>query len=268
MKIRLGTKNVISEKSALVMGIVNATPDSFYHKTDPAFEIAMKFIEQGADILDIGGESTRPGFTEVSVEDEINRVVPLIKEIRKVSDIAISLDTRKAEVLKEVCNYGIDIFNDVSYLDEEKAEIVKKNDLSLVIMHGFGLPETERPEDKNITDSLISFFNTQIEFAAKCGISSEKLILDPGIGFGKTFNENVQLIKECNKYAEYFSEIPVLMALSRKRCIGQITNTVIEERLAGTLAANILSVQKGASIVRVHDVKETVDALNIMKYMN
>lgn len=253
----LGTKEITTDRPALVMGIVNATPDSFFEKSRGGFELAMKLIEEGADILDIGGESTRPGFTEVPEDEEIKRVIPLIKEIRKHSDIAISVDTRKKSVMEAAFSEGADILNDVSALefDDSMADFVSGTDLSVILMFPYegGIEECKK------------YLKKQTEYAISKGINKEKIILDPGIGFGKTFEQNCELIKKCSDIS--FDELPVLMALSNKRCIGAMTGRDALERQAGTNAANMISVLNGASIVRVHDVAQTIDVLNVMKFL-
>jgi len=275
-----GKKTLCTELPAFVMGIVNATPDSFYSSSRGGFDRAMELIRQGADILDIGGESTRPGFTEVPVEEEINRVVPLIEKIRKESDVAISVDTRKLEVMKAACSAGADCLNDVAALeyDPRLADFCAESDISVILMHNFFATESKNPKEyKNdsfcdnlqIVDTVCEYLKKRVEFAKSRGVKDEKIILDPGIGFGKTFEEDIGLIKHTDKLCSL--NYPVLMALSRKRCIGTMTEEngvpkTAENRLVGTVAADMISVLKGARLVRVHDVQETVDSLKVMKY--
>lgn len=268
VQLQFGKKIISTEKPAFVMGIVNATPDSFYEKSRGGYERAMELIAQGADILDIGGESTRPGFTEIPVEEEINRIVPLIKEIRKNSDIPISVDTRKASVLEAAVIAGADALNDVSAMEDDKkmAETAAKLGVSVILMHRFNGNEAERITNPEVVKEVSNYLEQRVEVAQKAGIPVEKIIVDPGIGFGKTNEENLLLIKYTNQLCS--KKYPVLMALSRKRCIGMMTNqNSADNRLAGTLAADLLSVQKGAIMVRVHDVRETVDSLNVLKYL-
>ena len=235
-QIKLNGKIIQTERPAFVMAILNVTPDSFYEKSRGGLERAFQLIDKGADILDIGGESTRPGYTPVSVEEELNRIIPVIKEIRKKSDIIISVDTQKFQVFKAAYEAGAQIWNDVSFLEQspEAIDFIARENLSYILL------DSHR-------------------------VSREKIILDPGIGFCKSNEESIEIIKNTDKIGD--GELPVLMALSRKRCIGQMTGREIKDRLAGTLAANILCVQKGAKIVRVHDLCETIDALNVMKYL-
>lgn len=265
--LQLKNRKITSELPSFVMGIVNVTPDSFYEGSRGGIERAMELVENGANILDIGGESTRPGFTETTVEEELERVIPVIREIRKQSDVVISVDTRKSEVAKQAYENGADIINDVSCFstDEKILDIIEKNQLPVVVMHGWGLPEDNRFGKENIVSEVKKFFDDKITLLNQRGISADKIILDPGIGFGKSFEENVELIKRTDLLINETS--PYLMALSRKRCIGQITDTDIEGRMVGTVSADLISVIKGADIVRVHDVKETVESLKIMKYL-
>jgi len=267
-QITFGSKKLSTSRDAFVMGIVNATPDSFFSGSRGGLERAKELIEQGADILDIGGESTRPGFTEVSVQEEIDRVVPLIKEIRKFSDIPISVDTRKAAVFKAAFEAGADVLNDVASMDDDPdmlKEFCNAKGAGIILMHRY--PEEENPQRNpdDILNSVNSFLEGKIKILLENGINPEKIMVDPGIGFGKTFEENLILIKECGKLAE--GKYPVLMALSRKRCIGQMTDKTVENRLTGTVTADLLSVMNGAVMIRVHDVAEALDSLNVMKYL-
>lgn len=267
LQMTFGKKTISTEKPAFIMGILNVTPDSFWKESRGGVEQALKLIEQGADILDIGGESTRPGFTEVPAEEEIARIVPVIKEIRKSSDVVISVDTRKASVLRAAVEAGADVLNDVSALEDDidMADVAAELGVGVVLMHRFSGDEQSRVSSSDVVGEVSAYLEKQVEYAVNHGIDKNQIIVDPGIGFGKTFEENITLIKDTDKLCK--GKYPVLMALSRKRCIGTMTDTVVEERLAGTLAANMISVQRGAKIVRVHDVKETNDVLNVMKYL-
>lgn len=265
--INFKSKTIKNQLPAFVMGILNATPDSFYANSRGGLDKAFELIQQGVDILDIGGESTRPGFEEVSETEELERVIPLIKQIREKSDVIISVDTRKAEVAKQAIINGADIINDVSSLesDEKMIDVLKEYDVPVIIMHGYGLPEDNAFGSDKIVQEVKTFFAEKINYLLENGIDSKNIILDPGIGFGKSFEENVSLIKNTNELCS--SDYPLLMALSRKRCIGQITDTTVENRMNGTVCADLISVIKGAKIVRVHDVKQTVESLKIMKYL-
>ena len=270
LTMKFGNRTISTEYKAFVMGIVNVTPDSFYSVSRGGFERAEKLIEDGADILDIGGESTRPGYSEISDDEEIRRVVPVITELRKKYEIPISIDTTKYEVLKAAYEAGADIFNDISAFEgkdyEKAADFVAKNGMSAILMHRFTESEDDRITNPEIMKEVSDFLEGRVKFALEHGIPLEKIVVDPGIGFGKTFEENVILMKNIEQLCN--GKYPILMALSRKRCIGTITRRMIEERLVGTVAANMLSIQKGAVIVRVHDVAETKDSLKIMKYLS
>ena len=270
LTMQFGTRTISTEYKAFVMGIVNVTPDSFYSVSRGGFERAEKLIEDGADILDVGGESTRPGYSEISDDEEIRRVVPVITELRKKYEIPISIDTTKYEVLKAAYEAGADIFNDISAFEgkdyEKAADFVAKNGMSTILMHRFTESEDDRITNPEIMKEVSDFLEDRVKFALEHGIPLEKIVVDPGIGFGKTFEENVILMKNIEQLC--YGKYPILMALSRKRCIGTITRRMVEERLVGTVAANMLSIQKGAVIVRVHDVAETKDSLKIMKYLS
>ena len=276
LQLKFGQNRAITERPAFVMGIVNATPDSFFEGSRGGIERALRLIQEGADILDIGGESTRPGYTPVSTEEEIARIIPLIQAVRRESGLPISVDTTKLEVFKAASAAGADIWNDVTALAgaqpkdtentstdgtalslsepvKESALFIAKTGASVILMH------TGPGSVKDVSD----FLGQRVVYCLSQGISSEKIIVDPGIGFGKTFEENLALIKE--PLALCGGRYPVLMALSRKRCIGEMTDRPVEERLAGTLAADMISVQQGAKIIRVHDVSAAIDTLNVMK---
>ena len=244
-EIILGSKKLVTDRPAFVMGIVNVTPDSFFDKSRGGVERALQLIEQGADILDIGGESTRPGYTPVPADEEIKRILPVIKEIRSKSDIAISVDTTKLEVFKAAYEAGADIWNDVSSLSDK-------------------VEAAEYQGGGSVYD-VKNYLEDRAEWCLSHGVKAEKIIIDPGIGFGKTNEECIEIIKHAEKLCQ--SKYPLLMALSRKRCIGGMTDRPTEERLVGTVAADMISVQKGAIMVRVHDVAETIDSLNVMKYL-
>ena len=247
-QLQFGLKRAATERAAFVMGIVNVTPDSFYKESRGGIERALKLIDEGADILDIGGESTRPGYTPVSIDEEIARIIPVIQAVRKVSSIPISIDTTKLEVFKSAFACGADIWNDVTALSgagksnadgtasseaepsREAAQFIAKTGASVILMH------TGPGNSKEVSD----FLGQRTVFCLSNGVSSDKIILDPGIGFGKTNEENFALIKEPLSICA--GRYPVLMALSRKRCIGEMTGRPAEERLAGTLAADMISV--------------------------
>lgn len=262
--IKLGLKTISTERPAFVMGIVNATPDSFYDKSRGGVENALKMIEQGVDMLDIGGESTRPGFVPVSDEEQISRLIPVIKAIRKESDIPISIDTRSSVVLQATLDAGADVLNDVSAMesDPKMAMVAARNDCGVILMHGFGLNEEHQTRNTIVKD-VADYLLQRSTVAVAAGVKKENIIWDPGIGFGKTNEENILLLKYTDNLTK--ENYPLLMALSRKRMIGSMTGKPVPERCAGTVAANQYAVEKGAKLLRVHDVSETIDMLNVMK---
>ena len=267
-----GGREISTRLPAFIMGILNATPDSFWEESrapsiDSGVARALELASSGADIIDIGGESTRPGSRYVSAEEEISRVVPLIRAIRAVSAIPISVDTRKASVMEAAIAAGADICNDISALtdDPELAPLVARADIPVILMHKRGTPESMQndPRYGNVVAEVSSYLCARAEAAEAAGIARERIILDPGIGFGKTLEHNCALIAALAEIAA--RGYPVLMALSRKSCIGAMTGRETGDRLAGTLAANLIAVQNGASFVRVHDVAETRDTLSVLQ---
>jgi len=268
-------KEIISTQGSLnkvqVMGILNVTPDSFSDGGQfTCFDNALKQVEQmidnGVDIIDIGGESTRPGAAEVNVDDEIDRVIPLLKAIKSRFDINVSIDTSKAEVMAEAITYGADMINDVRALQNQGClEVVAQSDIAVCLMHMQGMPRTmqENPQYNNIIDDVLEFFRLRIDCCEQSGINRERLVLDPGFGFGKTLAHNYEVLAKLTQFKSL--GLPVLAGISRKSMIGNLLNRKVKERLAGSLAAAIVAIQQGANIIRVHDVKESVDAINILK---
>jgi len=252
------------DKETLVMGIVNVTPDSFsdggkFYSTKDAIAHASKLICEGADIIDIGGESTRPGANEISSSDELKRVIPVIKGIRSNNpDILISIDTTKAIVAKEAVEVGANIINDVSGLsfDSQMPKTVASLNVPIIIMHMKGNPRNmqKNPEYKDLIDEILDYFKERIKIATKAGIDREMIILDPGIGFGKTVEHNFQILSKLNKFNKL--ELPLLIGTSRKSFIGLTLNLSPEDRVDGTAATVALGVNNGARIVRVHDVEK------------
>ncbi|MBR5401511.1 MAG: dihydropteroate synthase [Treponema sp.] len=256
LEMTFGRKRISTDRPAFVMGIVNATPDSFYENSRGDFDLAMKLVEDGADIIDIGGESTRPGFTPVDEQEELDRVIPLIEKLNKNSDVVISIDTTKPAVISEALECGADIINNVLSFDNDDTTLrqIADSAASVILMHHTG----------EGIDGICSYLNKKAEFCIKAGIERDKLILDPGIGFGKSFEQNVEAIKYTDRLCAL--GYPVLMALSRKSSIGMMTGRPVEQRLSGTVTADIISILKGAKIIRVHDVLDAIDSLNVMKY--
>ena len=268
--LKLRDKIITTKLPAFVMGILNATPDSFFSQSRGGIEIAKKMISGSTDIIDIGGESSRPGSEYVTAEEEIKRVIPVIEEIRKISDIPISVDTRKYEVMKAAFEAGADILNDISALedDERLALFAAETKIPVILMHKRGNPLTMQKNTayKNVFDEVNDYLKSRVNFAKNSGIAEDKIWLDAGIGFGKNTSDNFQLIRRCGEICD--GKYPVLMALSRKTCIGDITGKTTEDRLSGTIAANLIAVQKGASLIRVHDTSEAADSLKILSALS
>lgn len=253
-----------------VMGIVNVTPDSFsdggkYSSVDLAIEHALQLIAEGADILDIGGESTRPGATPVGLDEELKRVIPVIEALSKVTTVPLSIDTYKPGVMRAAIQAGVDIVNDICALREEGAlEIVANSNAGVCLMHMQGTPQTMQvnPQYYDVVTEVKQFLADRVDACLKHGIASERITLDPGFGFGKTTAHNVALIQHLDSFAEL--GFPLLVGLSRKSVLGRIAGGDEQQRLHAGLAASVISVMKGAKIVRVHDVKATVDALKVV----
>lgn len=267
MKFALRNRIIQTDLPAFIMGIVNVTPDSFWKNSRGGAEHALSLIEDGADILDIGGESTRPGSEYVSSDEEIKRIVPVIEAVRKVSSIPISVDTRKYEVMKAALDSGADILNDVSALedDERLFELAASQKIPVILMHKRGIPSEmqKNTEYKSLFSEVDSYLSKRAELAVQRGIEESKIIIDPGIGFGKDVQGNFELMRRCGELCG--GKYTVLMALSRKSCIGAVTDREVQDRLSGTITADLLSVLSGASMIRVHDVKEAADSLKVLK---
>jgi dihydropteroate synthase len=244
------------------MGIVNCTPDSFavrYESNNVAIANARRLIDEGADILDIGGESSRPGSDPVDEDTELERVLPVIEVIRLSSDIPISIDTTKAAVAEKALTAGADIINDISALefDHEMASVAVKHGCPVILMHIKGKPKTmqDEPHYDDVIIEVDEYFAERIRYAVSCGISETSIIVDVGIGFGKRTEDNLKLLKNLKTFRKYGR--PLLIGASRKRFIGELTDTKVEDRLNGSLAVAALMADKGADIIRVHDVAQT-----------
>ena len=261
------------KRETLVMGIVNVTPDSFsdggkFFSPEVAISHASKLIAQGADIIDIGGESTRPGAKPVSESEELKRVIPVIEKIRTDNPkILISIDTTKASVAKYAVEAGADIINDVSGLsfDNNMIGIVESFNIPVVIMHMKGNPQNMQlnPKYKDIVNEILDFFKIKIKIAVQSGINRSMIILDPGIGFGKTVDHNFELLSRLNEFNVL--ELPIMIGPSRKSFIGITLDLPPEDRVEGTAAAVSAGVMNGASIVRVHDVKSMKRVVRIIE---
>ncbi|WP_283107776.1 dihydropteroate synthase [Shewanella basaltis] len=252
------------------MGIVNVTPDSFSDGGDYAqFEQACRHVDnmvkQGALIIDVGGESTRPGATEVSVEQELERVIPIIEYTAKKHNVWISIDTSKPQVMEAAVNAGANMINDVRALQAPGALAMAASlDVPICLMHMQGDPQTMQnaPIYDDVVDEVAAFFELRIAYCEAAGIKRERLILDPGFGFGKTLAHNYRLLAMLPKLHEF--HLPVLVGLSRKSMIGNLLGRDTDQRLAGSLAGALIAAQQGAHIIRVHDVVETHDVLKVM----
>lgn len=263
--IRLSDRSVSTVLPALVMGIVNATPDSFFGGRGGIDE-ALRMIDEGADVLDVGGESTRPGSEYVDADEEIRRVIPVIREIRRHSDIPVSVDTRKFEVMRAAFDEGADILNDVSALedDERLASFCAGTRIPVILMHKRGIPSVMQRNTAydDVFEEVSSYLSSRADYAKSFGIEDDKIWVDAGIGFGKSGADSFELMRRCSELCG--GRYPVLMALSRKSCIGEVTGGAVDERLAGTISANLLAVERGAAMIRVHDVREAADSLRIL----
>jgi len=253
-----------------VMGILNVTPDSFsdgghFNRIDTALVQAEQMINEGAAVIDIGGESTRPGAPDVSEREEISRVIPILKAIKQRFDVIVSVDTSKANVMSEAIEQGAGLINDVRALQNVGCiTAVAQSDVAICLMHMQGLPRSMQnaPYYDDLFSDISLFFEARILACSKAGISKARLVLDPGFGFGKTLDQNYQLLAGLNSFQPL--DLPILAGLSRKSMIGNLLNRAVEERLSGSLTAAIIAAQQGAKIIRVHDVKETVDALKVL----
>ena len=252
------------------MGILNLSQDSFfkgssYPDVESAIERANEMVEQGADIIDIGGESTRPGSEPLTVAEEIKRVIPVIEKLLDEIKVPISLDTYKVKVAEKALEIGVHMINDIYGLRAEgMAKLIAKYDVPVVIMHMQGNPKDmqKNPNYKDVTKEIINFLKERAKFAVNSGINSNKIIIDPGIGFGKTTEHNLEIIRNLAEFKSL--GYPILIGPSRKSFIGNILNLGPEERLEGTLAAISISIMNGANIVRVHDVTEAVRTSRIV----
>ena len=247
-----------------IMGILNVTPDSFsdggeFSCVDLAVEHAKAMVKEGADIIDIGGESTRPGSQEVDEKEELSRVLPIVKRLVKEVDALVSVDTYKASVAREVLKEGVQIINDVWGLqrDEEMAKTIAEHDATIVIMHN----QLGTHYEKDIVVEIKDFLSKSVEIAKNAGVKDEKIVLDPGIGFGKTPEQNIDVMSRLNEFADL--GYPILLGTSRKSMIGKILDLPPKERVEGTVATTVMGIMNGVDIVRVHDIKENLRAAKV-----
>ena len=258
------------KKQSLIMRILNITPDSFsdggaFFEKNIAIDRALEMVEQGADIIDIGGESTRPFSDSVSLKEEISRVIPVIEGICKESDVCISIDTTKSKVASEALEAGASVINDISAMeiDSLMVDVALKFNCPIVLMHMKGIPKNmqDNPQYQSLISDIKEYLLARIDFVVSKGIDRNKIIIDPGIGFGKTVENNFEIINNLDQFVKM--NFPVLLGASRKSFIGVSLNLPENDRLEGSIAANIIGLQKGAKIFRVHDVVETNRAMVI-----
>ncbi len=257
----------------LVMGIVNVTPDSFsdggrHVSAAAAVAHAHRLLEDGADILDIGGESTRPGAASVSEQEELDRVLPVLEALQGIP-VPLSIDTYKPAVMRAALTAGASMVNDINALQEPEAmQAVAFTGAAVCLMHKQGRPVTmqQHPEYRDVVAEVKAFLHERVTAVEAAGIARERILIDPGFGFGKTLAHNLQLLRDLEAFRD--EGVPLLAGLSRKSMLGAITGREVGERVAASVAAALLAVQRGAAIVRVHDVRETVDALKILNALN
>lgn len=257
------------ENKTHIMGILNVTPDSFYDggrylRVRDAVKRGLKIIEEGADLVDIGGVSTRPGSKTIPVEEELKRVLPVIKELSARTEIPLSIDTYRARVAESALESGAVVVNDISGLgDKDMAKVVASHGVALVIMHIKGRPHHYpiKPVYHNLIAEVSSFLQRKVEIALKAGVKSSNIIIDPGLGFGKTASQSLELLNRLGELKNL--GFPIMVGPSRKSFIGKIQGLNEKDRLPGTLAAITLAILQGASIIRVHDVKEAVQVATL-----
>ncbi len=252
-----------------IMGILNFTPDSFsdsgqFYQLDKALIQVEKMLNAGADIIDIGGESTRPNAEEVSVEQELERVVPLVEAVRRRFDCWISVDTSKSQVMAESAKVGMDLINDIRALQEPQAlETAVKLGLPVCLMHMQGQPRTmqNNPQYQNVVEEVLQFLQKRTALCIQAGIKAENIIWDMGFGFGKSVQHNYKLLQQLSRFTA--QGYPVLAGLSRKSMIGAVLDKSVEQRVVGSAAGALIAAMNGATILRVHDVEATADALKV-----
>lgn len=260
-----------ASQKPLLMGILNVTPDSFYdgnryNSLDKAYAHAMQIIDEGADIIDVGGESTKPNAKTITSIEELNRVIPIIELIRKNTDICISIDTYKQDVMLAAVNAGADIINDIHGLEYVKnLDSIQKLDVPIIISHIQGRPETMQQNPnypEGVIDSINNYFQAKIKLCTESSIKKSNIIIDPGFGFGKTVEHNIDILNNIGEFKQH--RLPIMLGLSRKNTIGTILNKAVDERLIGSIAATCFSIMQGANIIRAHDVAETSQAINML----
>lgn len=265
--LRCGEYTLNLNKKTLIMGILNVTPDSFsdggnYDEVNAAVSHAREMVAGGADIIDIGGESTRPGFAKVSVEEELRRVIPMIRAISKEVKVPISIDTYKAEVAKQAIEAGAHVINDIwgAKAESKIAEVAARYNVPIILMHN-----RDNTNYRNLMADMIADLYESVKIAKDAGVPDENIILDPGIGFAKTVEQNLEVMRNLEKLNVL--GYPVLLATSRKSFIGHVLDLPVEERVEGTGASVCLGIEKGCEMIRVHDVKEMARMAKMMDAM-
>ena len=264
--MKIGKYNFDLENDPIIMGILNVTPDSFsdggkWDKIDAALKHTEDMIRDGAKIIDVGGESTRPGYTLISDEEEISRVVPVIEKIKENFDVPISLDTYKTNVARAGVEAGADMINDVwglKWKDRDMADLVAKSKAAVCIMHN-----KDNISYSNYVEDVLAELKESIDIAHKAGVNDSQIVVDPGVGFGKDYEQNLLIIKYVDRLKEL--SYPVLLGTSRKSVIGLTLDVDKDNRMAGTVATTVMGYERGCSIFRVHDVKENYEALMMAK---
>lgn len=254
-----------------VMGILNVTPDSFfdggkYSTLDKVMVRVNEMITEGVDIIDIGGESSRPGSDRISIQEELDRIVPVVSKIRDNYDIPISIDSMKSDVVEELLPFNINIINDISSLsDDNFINILKKTDAYICLMHMIEDPLTmqNNPSYRNVTEEVFKYLKEKSSYCIENEINPKKIIIDPGFGFGKTLDHNYELLKNLDKFIEINTNI--LVGISRKSMIGNLLNQGLDKRLFGSLSAAVISLIKHAKIIRTHDIRETKIAIDVIE---
>jgi len=254
-----------------VMGILNVTPDSFfdggkYSTVDKVMTRVDEMIAEGVDIIDVGGESSRPGSDRISIQEELDRILPVVSKIRDNYDIPISIDSMKSDVVEELLPYNINLINDISSLsDNNFINILKNTDTFICLMHMIEDPSTmqKNPSYKNVTEEVFKYLKQKSSYCTNNGINPKRIIIDPGFGFGKTLDHNYELLRNLDKFMEINTNI--LVGISRKSMIGNLLNKNLDKRLFGSLSAAVISLIKHAKIIRTHDIRETKIAIDIIE---
>ena len=270
MQWATGNHTFIFPRKTLIMGIVNVTPDSFsdgglFFNTNRAIDHALKLVDEGADILDIGGESTRPGAASISVKEELNRVIPVIDKLSKQSEAIISVDTHKPVVAEEAINAGASIINDIGAKNNNSKmwNVISSTKAGYICMHMQGSPESmqKNPFYEDVISDVCNFFQERLNSFEENGISAEQIAFDPGIGFGKSLKHNIELMSQLNKFNLF--QRPVLIGASRKSFIEKLLGTPVEKRLPASLTCATWAIMQGSQIIRAHEVAETVQAVRM-----